>query len=140
MMHQHKEPGKCMHSEIKKWVNWVCFGVSASEEEGEPVPPLLQLCLCLSARSCFPSLAFLNPHDGATLHQILHYAPKNLPVLYRRLQAPLLSSPYFWLHWEVLSISNARQSPKQLWVLRISLMKPWGWMNPMPEATLRGGW
>lgn len=97
-----------------------------------------QLCLCLSSRSCFPSSALLvNPqpdHHGATLHQILHFPPKILPVLYRGLQAPLLTSPHFGLLWEMLSVSNARQSPKELWVLRISLMKPLSWMNPMPEA------
>lgn len=111
---------------------------SATTAPAVPVP---------SVRSCFPSSALLNPHDGAqpdhdggSLHQILHFAPKNLPVLYRGLQASLLSSPHFWLLWEVLSISNVRQSPKELWVLRISLMTPLGWMYPMSEATLQGGW
>lgn len=46
----------------------------------------------------------------------------------------------FWPLWEVLSISNARQSLEELQVLSTSGIEPSDWMCPIPEARLGGEW
>lgn len=46
----------------------------------------------------------------------------------------LVSDTWLWPLWEVLSISNATQSPEELQMLSISGTDPLGWMRPVPKA------
>lgn len=123
MMHQHKEPGV-----IKNRVNWACFGIWASGEQGEPVPPLPPAVAVPFSKILLSQLS--TPYQSSAWSWWSYTTPNpalSTQVLYRGLRAPLFSSPHFWLLWEVLSISNV---PRSCGCSESLLWSPWAECTP----------
>lgn len=132
MMHQHKEPGKCMHSVIKSRVNWACFGIWASGEQGEPVPPLPPAVAVPFSKILLSQLS--TPYQSSAWSWWSYTTPNPTlstqelaGVLQRALSTTPLLSPFL----ATLRGAEHQQCPKQLWVLRISLsLTPWAECTP----------
>jgi len=106
-MHQHMEPGKWIYLVTEKMGElslllymsfWGEGGGSAAPDLHVPMPFGKALLSQLSAPWQSSSGA---KRDGAALHQLLYFVPKNLPVLHRGVQAPPLSQGVKPRHTEI---------------------------------------